>query len=121
MPQYSPVAAYLIQGHTNYTDPQPALSLIPVLLDCHWSAQVQTVRELLVLVDTYQPAPDLEYVNAASDLEDHNIKDALDLKKVPVEILRMFRYLGPSWAWVINQYIMGECDRTPWPYRAQHT
>jgi hypothetical protein len=47
----------------------------------------------------------MKYVDVASDLEDHDIKDALDLHKIPAEILRTFGYLGPSGARVINQYI----------------
>lgn len=80
-------------------------SLIPTLVECLRSERVPTTRELLKLMDMYNPVEDLKYSDVSSELYDHGIEDALDISSMPAEILATLGYLGRSGAAALHRYI----------------
>ncbi|KAI0293473.1 hypothetical protein BC826DRAFT_969203 [Russula brevipes] len=65
-----------------------------VVMDCLMESRGPTILEVLRLMDADEPREDLKYVNAYSELCDHDITNLLDIYTYPVELLASFGNLG---------------------------
>ncbi|KAI0282408.1 hypothetical protein BC826DRAFT_1110811 [Russula brevipes] len=61
-----------------------------VVMDCLTESRGPTILEVLRLMDADEPREDLKYVNAYSELCDHDITNLLDIYTYPVELLASF-------------------------------
>lgn len=75
-----------------------------ILLDCVRVNRVPSVHELLTLMDIEDPAPDLKYVDALSDLQDFGVDDVLDLFELQVCYLATFGNLRRGGADRLRQF-----------------
>ncbi|KAH9055842.1 hypothetical protein EDB83DRAFT_2521165 [Lactarius deliciosus] len=82
----------------------PRPSRILVLLDCLAELRVPTVMELLWLMDEYEPAIGLNYVDIEEEFVDLGIMDSVDLYSLPVELLATFGGLGHDLAHRLRQF-----------------
>ena len=79
-------------------------SLIPMLLECLRAKRVPTTHELLALMDAYDPAEDLRYVDALSEMEDHEMEDALHVYSLNVGLLASLGNLGSGNAGRLHRF-----------------
>ena len=85
-------------------DPQIRRTLIPTLLECLRVARVATSHEILGLMDAYEPAEDLNYVDVLSEFEDHDVGDAVQIYSTPVPLLAPLGRLGRDRAIALHQF-----------------
>ncbi|KAH9020622.1 hypothetical protein EDB84DRAFT_1622155 [Lactarius hengduanensis] len=76
----------------------------PVLLDCLGEMRVPMLMELLWLMDAYNPALGLKYVDLQEELNDLGIIDSVDLYSLPVELLASFGSMGQGLARRLLEY-----------------
>ncbi|KAH9040578.1 hypothetical protein EDB84DRAFT_1436726 [Lactarius hengduanensis] len=82
--------------------PQP--SRILVILDCLKDLRVPTLMELLWLMDEYEPADGLSYVDIGEEFTNLGIMDLVDLYSLPLELLASFGGLGHDLAHRLHQF-----------------
>ncbi|KAH9026474.1 hypothetical protein EDB84DRAFT_1440107 [Lactarius hengduanensis] len=82
----------------------PWPSRILVVLDCLKDLRVPMLMELLSLMDEYEPADGLSYVDIGEEFTDLGIMDSVDLYSLPLELLASFGGLGHDLAHRLHQF-----------------
>jgi hypothetical protein len=74
------------------------------LLDCTHTGRLPSVYQLLILMDTEEPAVDAHYIDTYSDMNDFGLEDVLDVYDMDVCYLATFGNLGRNGAQCLRQY-----------------
>ena len=84
--------------------PPTRASLRATILKCTCSEKPPTTLELLSLMDAYDPAPDLKYVDIHSELCDHGLDDTIKIHSLDVSLLVSMGYLGIDGATRLHRF-----------------
>ncbi|KAH8980728.1 hypothetical protein EDB83DRAFT_2326832 [Lactarius deliciosus] len=76
----------------------------PACYDLQEESRVPTLMELLWLMDEYELADGLSYVNIGEEFTDLGIMDSVDLYSLPLELLALFGGLGHDLAHHLHQF-----------------
>jgi hypothetical protein len=75
-----------------------------ILLDCVRVNRVPSVHELLTMMDIEDPAEDLKYIDAHSEMQDLQVNDVLDVYGLHKCFLATFGELGPGGMHRLRQF-----------------
>ena len=84
--------------------PPTWIMLLHIFLECIEQFQMPTTLEVLTLMDTKKPAPNLKYVDVRTELSDHGVKDTVDLHSLHLGLLITFGDLGMDGTVHLHQY-----------------
>jgi hypothetical protein len=84
--------------------PQSRKKLFLILLECVEAGRLPSVAEVLTLMDAEDPAPNMKYIDALSDMDDFGLENAFDIYDHGVCYLATFGNLGRGGARRVRQY-----------------
>ena len=85
--------------------PQSHKKLFMILLECVEARRLPSVAEVLTIMDAEDPAPDMKYIDAFSDMDDFGLENVFDIYTHGACYLAMFSNLGRGSAHHVCQYV----------------